>query len=40
VISKALGSEAVSLFVAKKQREWQQYIVETTDLEYKLYFNC
>ncbi|MBU0498427.1 MAG: glutamine synthetase family protein [Candidatus Thermoplasmatota archaeon] len=40
VISKALGSEAISLFVAKKQREWQQYIVETTDLEYKLYFNC
>ena len=40
VISDALGGEAVRLFVEKKKREWEQYMVETTDLEYKLYFNC
>jgi glutamine synthetase len=40
VITNALGKKAVDLFIAKKKREWEQYIVETTDLEYKLYFNC
>ena len=40
VIINALGKKAVELFVQKKRREWEQYIVETTDLEYKLYFNC
>jgi len=40
VISKALGKEAVDLFVKYKKQEWQKFIGETTDLEYKLYFHC
>jgi glutamine synthetase len=40
IITNALGKKAVELFVQKKRKEWEQYIVETTDLEYKLYFNC
>jgi glutamine synthetase len=40
IITNALGKKAVDLFVKKKRKEWEQYIVETTDLEYRLYFNC
>ncbi|MDH7506524.1 MAG: glutamine synthetase beta-grasp domain-containing protein, partial [Candidatus Thermoplasmatota archaeon] len=40
VIKKGLGKESVELFIEKKKKEWQQYIGEITDLEYKLYFNC
>jgi glutamine synthetase len=40
VIKKAIGKETVDMFIDYKQKEWQQYIGETTDLEYKLYFHC
>jgi len=40
VLCKALGEEAIDLFIKYKQKEWQQYIGETTDLEYRLYFHC
>lgn len=40
VIKKAIGQDAIDLFVKYKQKEWQQYIGETTDLEYRLYFHC
>ncbi len=40
VIKKAIGKETVDIFIKYKQKEWQQYIGETTDLEYKLYFHC
>lgn len=40
VLCKAIGKEAVHLFTKYKQKEWQQYIGETTDLEYRLYFHC
>jgi glutamine synthetase len=40
VIKKAIGKDTVNMFINYKQKEWQQYIGETTDLEYKLYFHC
>ncbi|MEM4257592.1 MAG: type I glutamate--ammonia ligase [Candidatus Thermoplasmatota archaeon] len=40
IITQALGKDAVELFVETKIKEWQQYIAEITDLEYKLYFHC
>jgi glutamine synthetase len=40
VIKKAIGKEAVDLFVEYKQKEWQHYIADTTELEYRLYFHC
>jgi len=40
VLCKAIGKEAVDLFTNYKKKEWQQYIGETTDLEYRLYFHC
>lgn len=40
VLCKAIGKDAVDLFVNYKKKEWQQYIGETTDLEYRLYFHC
>jgi len=40
VIKKAIGKETVDMFINYKKKEWQQYIGETTDLEYKLYFHC
>ena len=40
VIKKALGKETIDLFIKYKNKEWQQYIGNTTDLEYRLYFHC
>ncbi len=40
VIKKAIGKDTVDMFIKYKQKEWQQYISETTDLEYRLYFHC
>jgi len=40
VLCKALGEETINLFVNYKEKEWQQYLGETTDLEYRLYFHC
>ena len=40
VILHGLGKETVELFINKKMKDWQQYIGEITDLEYKLYFHC
>lgn len=40
VIRKAVGKDAVDLFVKYKGKEWKEYIGETTDLEYRLYFHC
>jgi glutamine synthetase len=40
VIVRGIGKETVELFIEKKMKDWQQYIGEITDLEYKLYFHC
>ncbi len=40
VIKRAIGKEAVELFTKYKSKEWQHYIADTTDLEYRLYFHC
>ena len=40
VILRGIGKETVELFIQKKMKDWQQYIGEITDLEYKLYFHC
>jgi glutamine synthetase len=40
VIIRGIGKETVELFIEKKMKDWQQYIGEITDLEYKLYFHC
>ncbi len=40
VIKNAIGKETVELFSKYKNKEWQKYISETTDLEYRLYFHC
>ncbi len=40
VIKNAIGKETVELFTKYKSKEWQKYISETTDLEYRLYFHC
>jgi glutamine synthetase len=40
VIKNAIGKDTIDMFIKYKQKEWQQYIAETTDLEYKLYFHC
>ncbi len=40
VIKNAIGKDSVDLFVKYKSKEWQKYISETTDLEYRLYFHC
>jgi glutamine synthetase len=40
VLCKSLGDETINLFTKYKDKEWQHYIGETTDLEYRLYFHC
>jgi glutamine synthetase len=40
IIKKALGKDAIELFIDYKKKEWRQFIGETTDLEYRLYFHC
>ena len=40
VILNGIGKETIELFIEKKKKDWQQYIGEITDLEYKLYFHC
>ena len=40
VIMRGIGKETVQMFIEKKKKDWQQYIGEITDLEYKLYFHC
>lgn len=40
VIIRGIGKETIELFIEKKKKDWQQYIGEITDLEYKLYFYC
>ena len=40
VLCKSLGHETIDLFIKYKEKEWQHYISETTDLEYRLYFHC
>ncbi len=39
-IIQAIGKDVIDLFVETKIKEWQQYIAEITNLEYKLYFHC
>jgi len=40
VIIRGIGKETIDLFIEKKKKDWQKYIGEITDLEYKLYFHC
>ena len=40
VIIKGIGRDAVDLFVETKTNEWNRYMCEITDLDYKFYFDC
>jgi|Deesub1362A_J573_1020465.scaffolds.fasta_scaffold08425_2 glutamine synthetase len=39
VIKKAIGKEAVEMFIEEKKKEWRRYMTEITDLDYKFYFH-
>ena len=40
VLIDGIGRDAIDLYVEKKIQEWNLYMVEITDLDYKFYFNC
>lgn len=40
ILKKALGEEFSEIYIEKKKEEFQGYITEITDLDYKYYFNC
>jgi len=35
-----IGKDAIDLFIEKKIKEWNLYMGEITDLDYKFYFHC
>jgi glutamine synthetase len=40
VLIDGIGRDAIDLFIEKKIKEWNLYMGEITDLDYKFYFNC
>jgi len=40
VLVEGIGKDAIDLFIEKKINEWNHYMGEITDLDYKFYFNC
>lgn len=40
VLYNAIGKDAADLFIEKKKKEWQQYMDDITDLDYRFYFHC
>ena len=40
VLINGIGRDAIDLFIEKKIKEWNLYMGEITDLDYKFYFNC
>ena len=40
VLKRAMGRELIERYVKKKREEWQRYMSEITDVDYKFYFNC
>ena len=40
VLINGIGKDAVNLFIEKKAKEWNNYMGEITDLDYRFYFNC
>jgi glutamine synthetase len=40
VLVEGIGRDATDLFIEKKVEEWNRYMGEITDLDYKFYFHC
>jgi len=40
VLIDGIGKDAIDLFIEKKIKEWNLYMGEITDLDYKFYFHC
>jgi glutamine synthetase len=40
VLIKGIGKDAANLFIEKKINEWNKYMGEITDLDYRFYFHC
>lgn len=40
VLIEGIGRDAADLFIEKKINEWNRYMGEITDLDYKFYFHC
>jgi glutamine synthetase len=40
VILEGIGRDATDLFIEKKINEWNRYMGEITDLDYRFYFHC
>ena len=40
VLLDGIGRDATDLFIEKKIQEWNQYMNEVTDLDYRFYFHC
>lgn len=40
VLIDGIGQDAIDLFIEKKVKEWNEYMGEITDLDYKFYFHC
>ncbi len=40
VLIEGIGKDATDLFIGKKINEWNRYMGEITDLDYKFYFHC
>jgi glutamine synthetase len=40
VLMDAIGRDGAELFIDTKTQEWQYYMGEITDQDYKYYFHC
>ena len=40
VLKQAMGVDLTEIYVERKREEWQRYMSEITDVDYKFYFNC
>ena len=40
ILVDGIGRDAIDLYIEKKIQEWNLYMGEITDLDYKFYFNC
>jgi glutamine synthetase len=40
VLMNGIGKDAANLFIEQKTNEWNHYMAEITDLDYRFYFDC
>ena len=40
VLINGIGRDAIDLFIDVKTNEWNRYMGEITDLDYRIYFDC